>query len=70
MPPAVKEGIEYVRSRDIPVVLASRVHTGRVVPAYSYWQRQVNGMGKIILGGINRTESQNKADAGFGTDEG
>lgn len=36
VPPAVKEGIEFVRKQGIPVVLATRVHTGRVVPAYSY----------------------------------
>lgn len=36
VPLGVKAGIEYVRARGIPVVLASRVHAGRVVPAYSY----------------------------------
>lgn len=36
VPPDVKKGIEYVRAQGIPVVLATRVHTGRVVPAYSY----------------------------------
>ncbi len=36
VPPAVMRGIEYVRSKNIPVVLASRVHSGRVVPVYSY----------------------------------
>ena len=36
VPLGVKRGIEYVRSCGIPVVLATRVHTGRVVPAYSY----------------------------------
>ena len=36
VPPAVKAGIELVRKQGIPVVLATRVHTGRVVPAYSY----------------------------------
>ncbi|WP_288923126.1 asparaginase [uncultured Phascolarctobacterium sp.] len=52
VPPAVKEGIEYVRSRDIPVVLASRVHTGRVVPAYSYFgSARSMEASKIILGG-------------------
>ena len=52
MPPAVKEGIEYVRSRDIPVVLVSRVHTGRVVPAYSYFgSARSMEASKIILGG-------------------
>lgn len=36
VPPAVKEGIERARQAGIPVVLATRVHAGRVVPAYSY----------------------------------
>ena len=36
VPPSVKEGIELVRKEGIPVVLATRVHTGRVVQAYSY----------------------------------
>ena len=36
VPLGVKQGIEYVCSCGIPVVLATRVHTGRVVPAYSY----------------------------------
>lgn len=52
VPPAVKEGIEYVRSRQIPVVLASRVHTGRVVPAYSYLgSARSMESSQIILGG-------------------
>lgn len=36
VPPAVMRGIEYVRSKGIPVVLATRVASGRVVPVYSY----------------------------------
>ena len=36
VPPAVKNGIELVRKQGIPVVLTTRVHNGRVVPAYSY----------------------------------
>ncbi len=36
VPPKVMEGIRYVRAKGIPVVLASRVHAGRVVPVYSY----------------------------------
>lgn len=36
VPPAVMKGIEYVRSKGIPVVLATRVASGRVVPVYSY----------------------------------
>ena len=31
-----QNGIELVRKQGIPVVLTTRVHTGRVVPAYSY----------------------------------
>lgn len=50
--PAVKEGIEYVRSKNIPVVLASRVHSGCVVPAYSYLGSVKSMTGsKIILAG-------------------
>ena len=33
---AVKSGIEMARKNDIPVVLTTRVHAGRVVNAYSY----------------------------------
>ena len=36
VPPQVMEGIAYVRSRGIPVVLATRVPAGRVAPVYSY----------------------------------
>ena len=36
VPPKVMQGIEYVRSKGIPVVLATRVASGRVVPVYSY----------------------------------
>lgn len=36
VPLPVKEGIELARKHGIPVVLATRVHDGRVVNAYSY----------------------------------
>lgn len=36
VPPLVKKGIETARQAGIPVVLATRVPGGRVVPAYSY----------------------------------
>ncbi len=36
VPLPVKSGIELARKNQIPVVLATRVHAGRVVPAYSY----------------------------------
>lgn len=52
VPPAVKEGIEYVRNKNIPVVLASRVQTGRIVPAYSYLgSARSMAASKIILAG-------------------
>ena len=34
--PAVKNGIEYARSKGIPVILTSRVFAGRVAEVYSY----------------------------------
>lgn len=36
VPPAVMEGIACLRSKNIPVVLASRTYGGRVAPVYSY----------------------------------
>ncbi len=36
VPPKVMEGIAYVRSKGVPVVLATRVPAGRVAPVYSY----------------------------------
>jgi L-asparaginase len=36
VPPAVKHGIELARNAGIPIVIASRTHAGRTVPAYSY----------------------------------
>lgn len=36
VPPKVMEGISYIRSKNIPVVLASRTHGGRVAPFYGY----------------------------------
>ena len=36
VPPAVKKEIEAARQAGIPVVLATRVQAGRVVPVYSY----------------------------------
>lgn len=52
VPPAVKTGIERARQAGIPVVLATRVHAGRVVPAYSYLG-SANSMkeSQIILAG-------------------
>lgn len=36
VPLPVKAGIEYARSKGVPVVLATRVPSGRVAPVYSY----------------------------------
>ena len=52
VPPAVKDGIERARKAGIPVVLATRVHAGRVVPAYSYLgSAQSMKESKLILAG-------------------
>jgi L-asparaginase len=52
VPLPVKSGIELARKNHIPVVLATRVHAGRVVPVYSY-QGSANSMkeANIILAG-------------------
>lgn len=52
VPLPVKAGIEYVASKGIPVVLATRVASGRVVAAYSY-DGSANSMkaSRIILAG-------------------
>lgn len=36
VPPAVKRGIELLRKKNIPVILASRTHAGHIAPMYSY----------------------------------
>lgn len=52
VPPPVKAGIERARRANIPVVLATRVHAGRVVPAYSYpGSAQSMKESRIILAG-------------------
>lgn len=52
VPLPVKAGIEYVAAKGIPVVLATRVYSGRVAPVYSY-EGSANSMkaSKIILAG-------------------
>ena len=52
VPLPVKKGIELVAAKGIPVVLATRVHSGRVAPVYSY-EGSANSMksSNIILAG-------------------
>ncbi len=48
VPPGVREGILAVRRAGIPVVLATRVYGGRVVPCYSY----TGSAGEMLSSGI------------------
>lgn len=48
--PAVKKGIEYVRSKGIPVVLATRASSGRVAPVYSYEGSLASMRGSRVIG--------------------
>ena len=36
MPPGMLKGVEYARSKDIPVVITTRCHSGRVFDSYGY----------------------------------
>ena len=36
IPPAMYEGVKYAREKDIPVVIVSRCHSGRVFDSYGY----------------------------------
>ncbi len=36
VPPKMYEGVEYAREKDIPVVIVSRCHSGRVFDSYGY----------------------------------
>ena len=36
VPPKMYEGVKYAREKDIPVVIVSRCHSGRVFDSYGY----------------------------------
>lgn len=62
VPPAVKHGIELARAAGIVVVIATRVHAGRVVPAYSYLgsANSMKAADIILAGEINGQKARLK----------
>ena len=60
--PGVKEGIEYVRQKNIPVVLTTRVFSGRVAPLYSYLGsiKSMEKFGIILSEGLSGQKSRIK----------
>ena len=54
IPPAMLEGVEYARSKDIPVIIATRCHSGRVFDSYGYLGsgRDLRNLGCIFAGDL------------------
>ncbi|WP_195336544.1 asparaginase [Paraclostridium bifermentans] len=54
IPPEMLKGVEYARSKDIPVVIASRCHSGRVFDSYGYLGsgRDLRNLGCIFAGDL------------------
>ena len=54
IPPAMYEGVKYAREKDIPVVIVSRCHSGRVFDSYGYLGsgRDLRNLGCIFGGDL------------------
>jgi L-asparaginase len=54
IPPGMLKGVEYARSKDIPVVIATRCHSGRVFDSYGYLGsgRDLRNLGCIFAGDL------------------
>lgn len=54
IPPEMLKGVEYARSKDIPVVIATRCHSGRVFDSYGYLGsgRDLRNLGCIFAGDL------------------
>lgn len=54
IPPGMLKGVEYARSKNIPVVVASRCHSGRVFDSYGYLGsgRDLRNLGCIFAGDL------------------
>ena len=54
IPPGMLEGVEYARSKDIPVIIATRCHSGRVFDSYGYLGsgRDLRNLGCIFAGDL------------------
>ncbi|MPL67987.1 putative L-asparaginase [bioreactor metagenome] len=66
--PAVKDGIKLAREHQIPVVLATRVHAGRVLDTYGYdgGVRSLKDYGIIMAGEITGQKARIKLMAALG----
>ncbi len=54
IPPMMYEGVKYAREKDIPVVIVSRCHSGRVFDSYGYLGsgRDLRNIGCIFGGDL------------------
>ncbi|CEK39441.1 asparaginase [Paraclostridium sordellii] len=54
IPPSMLKGVEYARSKDIPVIIATRCHSGRVFDSYGYLGsgRDLRNLGCIFAGDL------------------
>lgn len=54
IPPGMLKGVEYARSKDIPVIIATRCHSGRVFDSYGYLGsgRDLRNLGCIFTGDL------------------
>ena len=54
IPPEMLDGVKYARSKDIPVVITSRCHSGRVFDSYGYLGsgRDLKNLGCIFAGDL------------------
>ena len=54
IPPGMLKGVEYARSKDIPVVITTRCHSGRVFDSYGYLGsgRDLRNLGCIFGGDL------------------
>ncbi|CEN80309.1 asparaginase [Paraclostridium sordellii] len=54
IPPGMIKGVEYARSKDIPVIIATRCHSGRVFDSYGYLGsgRDLRNLGCIFAGDL------------------
>ncbi len=62
IPPKMYEGVKYARSKDIPVVVVSRCHSGRVLDSYGYLGsgRDLRNLGCIFGGSLNGQKARVK----------
>ncbi|MDR1774112.1 MAG: asparaginase [Clostridioides sp.] len=62
IPPTMFSGVEYAREKNIPVVIVSRCHSGRVLDSYGYFGsgRDLRNLGCIFGGDLNGQKARIK----------